>query len=105
MIKIQVAYKEGKFLSLLAKGHAGSAPHGEDLVCAAASAIIQGGVQALTDGDENYSLHMEKGELELKRLTPNMSEHDEIVIQTIYVQLESLACAEQEYVRLERKQK
>ena len=104
MIRIQVTYKEGKFIALLAKGHAESAPEGKDLVCAAVSAIIQGGILALNDGDKEYSLKREKGDLELRRLTDGMSEHDETVIETVYVQLESVARVAEGYVQLERKQ-
>ena len=104
MIRIQVTYREGKFIALKAKGHAESAPEGKDLVCAAVSAIIQGGILALSDGDEEYSLKREKGDLELKRLTDGMSEHDMTVIETVYVQLESVARATTGYVQLERKQ-
>ncbi len=105
MIRIQVTYENEKFVSLIAKGHAESADYGHDTVCAAVSAIIQGGINALKDDEKNYSLSIEKGDLELKRLTSKMSEHDEIVIETIYVQLESVAQVAKDYVQLERKQK
>ncbi len=105
MIRIQVTYEGERFLALTAKGHAESAEYGHDTVCAAVSAIIQGGINALKDNEENYSLSIEKGDLELKRLTSKMSEHDEIVIETIYVQLESVAQVAKDYVQLERKQK
>lgn len=105
MIRIQVTYEGERFISLLAKGHAESAEYGHDTVCAAVSAIIQGGIQALKDDEKNYSLSIEKGDLELKRLTSKMSEHDEIVVETIYVQLESVARVSKDYVQLERKQK
>ena len=48
MIKITVRYQStGEFLSLESNDHANSAPHGEDLVCAAVSGIILGGINAL----------------------------------------------------------
>ena len=105
MIKIQVTYKNNQFESLAAKGHAEFAPEGKDIVCAAVSAIIEGGVQSLTDGDGAYRLRINKGDLELTRLAPKMSEHDEIVLETILVQLESVARVSNDYVQLERKQK
>lgn len=105
MIKIQVTYQKDEFESLIAKGHADSAPKGKDLVCAAVSAVLEGGVQALTDGDGSYRLRMREGNLELTRLIPKMSEHDEVVIETIITQLESIAQVSNDYVQLERKQK
>lgn len=105
MIKIQVTYLNNSFQTLIVKGHADSDTEGHDLVCAAVSAVTQGGVQALTDSEKAYRLEMKKGYLELARTAPNMSEHDEIVIETILVQLESIAQVASDYVQLERKQK
>lgn len=42
MIEVQVRRDEkGDFLSFQATGHADYAPHGEDIVCAAVSALVQ----------------------------------------------------------------
>jgi uncharacterized protein YsxB (DUF464 family) len=48
MITILLKETDGHFVSLEAKGHANSAPYGADLVCAAVSAVILGGFNALT---------------------------------------------------------
>jgi uncharacterized protein YsxB (DUF464 family) len=51
---------EGRIASLAADGHAGSGPYGEDIVCAAASAVLQ----AARLGLEEYarvSVHAEQG--------------------------------------------
>ncbi len=105
MIKIQVTYHSHSFVNLISSGHAKFAEEGKDIVCAAVSAILQGGVQALKDNENSYSLTMKKGYLELKRIASNMSEHDEIVIETILTQLESIAQVSNGTVQLERKQK
>ncbi len=105
MIKIQVTYCKHSFVSLISSGHAKFAEEGKDIVCAAVSAILQGGVQALKDNESYYSLTMKKGYLEIKRIAPNMSEHDETVIETIITQLESIAQVSNGHVLLERKQK
>ena len=49
MIKITASRNNGKITSLTVKGHANSAPHGEDLVCAAVSSILVGGCNALKE--------------------------------------------------------
>jgi uncharacterized protein YsxB (DUF464 family) len=50
MIKVLITHKtDGSFVSLEAKGHANSAPKGEDLVCAAVSGIVLGGLNSPTD--------------------------------------------------------
>ena len=102
MITITVTTsKDSSFVSLEAKGHANAAPEGEDLVCAAVSAIILGGFNAL-EGDENYEALAHKGYASLKaKQAP--SEHDEVVLKTILIQLQSIAKSYPQNVALERK--
>jgi uncharacterized protein YsxB (DUF464 family) len=47
MISIVLKETDGHFVSLEAKGHANTAPYGADLVCAAVSAVLLGGFNAL----------------------------------------------------------
>lgn len=101
MITILLKEKDGHFVSLEAKGHANSAPYGADLVCAAVSAVILGGFNALTNA-KAYEAKASEGyaSLQAKEIP---SEHDEIVLSTIITQLASLAESHPESVRLERK--
>jgi uncharacterized protein YsxB (DUF464 family) len=103
MIKVTISYRDGAFAELMAHGHAESAAKGHDLVCAAVSAVILGGINGLADGDGAY--HLEKGpagHLRLTSLAPQ-SDHDRTVIETIAAQIESLASSYPKNVRLERK--
>lgn len=101
MISIVLKEKDGHFVSLEAKGHANTAPYGADLVCAAVSAVILGGFNALEDSDA-YEAKASEGSasLQAKRIP---SEHDAIVISTLITQLTSLTESHPESVRLERK--
>ena len=54
MIKATFVYCDKDLKSLTVKGHANSAPYGEDLVCAAISAIVVGGLNAYTDDPSIY---------------------------------------------------
>ena len=48
MTKITVRYSDtGEFVSLHSVGHANSGDYGKDIVCAAISAVILGGINAL----------------------------------------------------------
>lgn len=100
MIKISLITSEKGFEELLVKGHANSAPYGEDLVCAAVSAIVLGGANALNEAD--YSFKVEEGYVDIKRVK-EISKRDEIVIETMLTQLESLASSYPKNVGLERK--
>lgn len=102
MINVKVSYTNGHFVSLEAKGHANSAPYGKDLICAAISAIILGGFNALKDGEKNYEVQVNEGLATLSRKLGENSEHDETVLETIVTQIESVASSYPKNVRLER---
>jgi uncharacterized protein YsxB (DUF464 family) len=51
MVKINVRSKDG-YIEIVADGHANSAPHGQDIICASVSAILQTailGLEAIAD--------------------------------------------------------
>jgi uncharacterized protein len=101
MITILLKEKDGHFVSLEAKGHANSAPYGADLVCAAVSAVILGGFNALEE-DAAYEAKEKEGYASLlAKKVP--SPHDEIVLSTIISQIASIATSHPEAVKLERK--
>ena len=89
----------GEFSSLVSQGHADSAPYGQDLVCAAVSGVLLGGVNALQG--KNYSLknNENKGILELRNIG-KMSEHDIIVIETIVSQLQAIERDNPKFIKI-----
>ena len=100
MINITVRFQEsGDFISLNCLGHANSGPYGQDLVCAAVSGVVLGGINALKG--KNFTLKDDeiKGEIELKNIG-KMSEHDNIVIETIISQLQSLARDNPKFIKV-----
>jgi uncharacterized protein YsxB (DUF464 family) len=102
MIKVTLQTKNSTFVSLEAKGHADSAPYGQDLVCASISAIILGGFNALSGNEKDYEVKVEAGYAYLKSLVaPNA--HDAVVLETIVTQIESVASSYPKNVALERK--
>lgn len=101
MIKITVRYSStGEFISLISKGHANYAPSGEDIICAAVSAIILGGINALKD-DNNYELKTDEveGIIELYNIG-KMSQHDNIVIETMVSQISAISRDNPKFVKL-----
>lgn len=59
MIKVELVIDSNKAVSSFTmKGHAGAAPYGEDIVCAAVSAIVYTALGSLDDlcGIKNYTL-------------------------------------------------
>ncbi len=93
-----------KVKSLEVKGHAGSGPYGHDLVCSAISSIMLGGLNNLQDGDDHYKIEVKEGYVYLEALK-EVSEHDQIVLETIEKQIESVAVSYPKNAKLERKHK
>ena len=101
MITATFFYDEAeRIVGFRVSGHAMSAPYGEDLVCAAASAIAFGGANALLD--EGYETKTGEGELEIRN-RKGISLHDQTVLMTILRQFETLEASNKKYVRVERK--
>lgn len=99
MIKVLIKYEGNKFVSLVVKGHAKSAAHGHDLVCAGVSAVVTGGLNNL-ETPNNFSIKLDEGLAELIRKN-DVSEHDEIVIQTIVCGLKTIAESYGDYIKIQ----
>ena len=102
MIKAAFVYRGEDLKSLTVKGHAESAPKGEDLICAAISAIVVGGLNAYKDDESLYEAKVEEGNVELL-VKGKQSVHDQIVNETIESQIKDVAASYPKYVTLERK--
>ena len=88
MIKVLIKQEEKKFVSLEVKGHANSAPHGEDLVCSAVSAILTGGLNNLAN-PKDFDIKLEEGNAYVK-VKNSISSHDEVVLETIITSLKTI---------------
>ena len=89
MIKIKIGHaSNGQVNFLEVKGHANSAPHGEDLVCAGVSAVLTGGFNNLKNHKE-YELKLDEG-YALFKADAELDAHDEVVIETIICGLKSI---------------
>ena len=81
MINITVKKRKGSYLDFLSKGHAGYAEEGQDIVCAAVSALIITEEQIEAEADEGYvSIHFktnpntERGKLLMDSLILGLTE-------------------------------
>ena len=97
MIKIVIKKSNGEFL-LEAKGHANSAEYGKDLVCAAVSAILTGGINAISD-KSNFEIKLDEGYSLIKSLD-KVNQKDEIILQTIEVQLKTIEESYDKFIQI-----
>lgn len=100
MIKVVIKTDEasGKITSIEIKGHSGKDVYGKDLVCAAVSAVMTGGMNALMDKD--YDFLYEEGHAYIKSLDLP-SDYDAVVLKTIQIQLQSIEEADPKFVKIE----
>ena len=85
MIKVNLIYERDLCIGLEMKGHANTAAYGEDLLCAAISAIITGGFNAFDDEDLK-EITLDEG---YAKVIIN-SEKAMIILNTIIVQLKTM---------------
>lgn len=109
MTKI-VFHKQGEdFVRIKSEGHTGYADQGEDILCAALSALIQGaalGVLKVVGVKADYRVNEEKGSLELI-LPTNLGEgekHDcNVILKTLLMSVLDLKKGYSEYIEVEVK--
>ena len=88
MIKVNYHKDDGYVKNLTVLGHADYSKNDElDLVCACVSSIVIGGLNAIND-EKNYIMSVFPGDVKLEVKLAN--EHDNIVIETIIMQLKTL---------------
>ncbi len=106
MVKVRIEYKGKDLQSLEIKGHANSAPYGEDVVCGAVSLCSFGALNALEELEEefDYSVDQEEGSIKLEA-KGKLSEHDMIVLETLILQLKTVEASYPKNIAIqERKQ-
>ena len=109
MTKI-VFHKRGEdFVRIISEGHTGYAQHGEDIVCAALSALIQGaaiGILKVVGVKADYRVNEEKGSLDLviPREIGTQERHDcNVILGTLLASVEDLREGYSEYIEVEVK--
>lgn len=67
MISVQIKYDGDRIHEIMASGHANLAPHGQDIVCAAVSAILQHTQLALHEfAIDSHSVTINNGQMTLR---------------------------------------
>ena len=99
MIKVKIGHASNSQVNFLeVKGHAKSAPYGEDLVCAEVSAVITGGFNNLVNY-KDYELKLDEGYALFKANAP-LDAHDETVIETIICGLNTICEANPKFIEV-----
>ncbi len=103
MITVELKGIKENFISLIVKGHANSDEYGKDLICAAVSAILTGGFNAIND-KHSFEMILEDGNAQLiKKEGQEVSKHDQVVIETILTSLQTISESYPSYVKIKIK--
>ena len=109
MTKI-VFFKQGEdFVRIESKGHTGYATQGQDILCAALSALLQGaalGVMKVAGVDAKYRVDEKTGSLMLalpSDLEDGVRQACNVILKTLYVSVMDLKDGYSEYIEVEVK--
>ena len=110
MTNVTVSYKDNSIVSLEADGHTGFADHGEDIVCAAISVLMQTAVNSLeaVAGIKSFILETDETSgymyIELPaNVDETIASKADVVLNTVLTGLQGVAQAYPKYMRLLKK--
>jgi len=103
MIKIQINKTNNKYSSLLVSGHSNYDEHGKDIVCAGVSAVVTGGLNALTIEDKNkISYRVKDGYVNVDVLDIE-NDRLQLIMDVIVIQLKTIEESYKKYVKISEK--
>lgn len=98
MIHIEVRKHDGKIVSLSASGHAEAADKGEDLICAAVSAILFGLGNAADEMSDMIGFEIAENQFRMYAGEPDSTA--ETILQTGYYQLKTVEESYSDFVEI-----
>ncbi len=106
MTRVEAFFADEKLLGLRIQGHTGFAPQGEDLVCAAVSAIAQTAILGLRAFalDADILQDEERALIDIG-LSREKSDRAQAILQTALLGLEDLAAGMPQYVQVLHKKR
>ena len=88
MIHVEITYSGSEISKLVITGH-GGLEYGKDIVCAGCSTCLIGALNTL-DHAESFKIDIKSGFADVDVIS-EVTEHDKVVLETLVVQLETLA--------------
>lgn len=102
MIEVIVKKNNDSFQSITISGHANSAKHGEDLVCAGVSAVSVGILNSLVNFgfiDQNMgNIEMRDGYISIDVM--DLSKDIEVILETLMISLKTIAQTNQDFIKI-----
>ena len=101
MIQVTIIRSKQLYRMMKVTGHAHSAPYGEDLVCAAVSAVMTGGINALNLKTVKVKNIEGLSEIQITNL---QNLENQSVLHVISTQLQTIANDYPKYIRIQTKE-
>lgn len=101
MIRVRVTSVDGHYRSVHVTGHAGSNVHGEDIVCAAASVLVE---TLAATAEELFSVgvsHLQEGRFELMLPERTLGPEVDVMMQMFVIGMKGIQLGYPKYLRLE----
>jgi uncharacterized protein len=103
VIKVQVRREQAGVAEFRVTGHAGYASHGEDIVCAAVSALVQTALLGLSDvAGQPFQAEVSEGDAwcRLQPGTPDQQVRAQAILETMVLGLKDIAKNYPKFARL-----
>ncbi len=101
MIQVTIILQNQAIKMMKVSGHAASAPYGKDLVCAAVSAVMTGGVNALPQLGVRIKNHDGLSEIQVDDIS---SETIQSVIKVLETQLQTIESSYPKFIKIMRQE-
>ncbi|MBI5974185.1 ribosomal-processing cysteine protease Prp [Staphylococcus canis] len=106
MINVDISLNdEGQVSDVIMTGHADYAEHGQDIVCAGASAVLFGSINAimgLTSEKPDIDYDDEGGYFHVRSVDPS-NEQAQLILQAMIVSLQTMEDEYKDYIKLNLK--
>lgn len=91
MIRVQVVKEQGRYRSFAIDGHAGYAEAGEDIVCAAVSALVINAINSIEEFTEDaFTCDCQDGTIRSWEFTSDVSGETELLMDSLMLGLSSV---------------
>lgn len=99
MVKVSIRRHQQLIMQITIKGHANAAPHGQDLVCAGASSISVGMMNALDQmTPDTCEFQMLEGHVTI--LVTKVTEQNQLLLEAMICQLQTLQETYNNYITI-----
>ena len=102
MIQVKVVKQDGHYKKFMIDGHAGYAEEGEDIVCAAVSALVINALNSIEEFTEDaFTCDCQDGQIQNWEFTSEVSLESELLMDSLMLGLQNISASYgEEYLKI-----